>query len=126
MSIQLIACINNSAQIFKGYDNVLLYTLAHADRNQKQAFFRFHDFETILAGCSSFFEDQCICTEADTLYLRNEYLRKNYSLTVYEDYLITNTLEDNPFLEYLLRYERSWCVIDENRSVHWLGVLSKQ
>ena len=103
MSIQLIACINDSAKIFKGNDKVLLHTLANADRNQKQAFFRFHDFETILAGCSSFFEDQCICTEADTLYLRNEYLRKNYSLTVYEDLLITNTLDDNPFLEYLLR-----------------------
>lgn len=126
MSIQLIACINDSAEIFKGYDRVLLYTLSHADRNQKQVFFRFHDFETILAGCSSFFEDQCICTEADTLYLRNEYLRKNYSLTVYEDHLITNTLEDNPFLEYLMRYERCWCLIDEKQSVHWLGVLSKQ
>lgn len=126
MSIQLIACINDSAEIFKGYDRVLLYTLSHANRNQKQVFFRFHDFETILAGCSSFFEDQCICTEADTLYLRNEYLRKNYSLTVYEDHLITNTLEDNPFLEYLMRYERCWCLIDEKQSVHWLGVLSKQ
>ena len=126
MSIQLIACINDSAKIFMGNDKVLLHTLANADRNQKQAFFRFHDFETILAGCSSFFEDQCICTEADTLYLRNEYLRKNYSLTVYEDLLITNTLDDNPFLEYLLRYERLWCVIDENQGVHWLGVLSKR
>ena len=126
MSIQLIACINDSAKIFKGNDKVLLHTLANADRNQKQAIFRFHDFETILAGCSSFFEDQCICTEADTLYLRNEYLRKNYSLTVYEDLLITNTLDDNPFLEYLLRYERCWCVIDENQGVHWLGVLSKR
>ncbi len=126
MSIQLIACINDSAKIFMGNDKVLLHTLANADRNQKQAFFRFHDFETILAGCSSFFEDQCICTEADTLYLRNEYLRKNYSLTVYEDLLITNTFDDNPFLEYLLRYERCWCVIDENQGVHWLGVLSKR
>ena len=126
MSIQLIACINDSAKIFMGNDKVLWHALANADRNQKQAFFRFHDFETILAGCSSFFEDQCICTEADTLYLRNEYLRKNYSLTVYEDLLITNTFDDNPFLEYLLRYERCWCVIDENQGVHWLGVLSKR
>lgn len=121
MNHKLYACSESALDVFKGKESALIYLEEQGLDEQKAVFLFHHNYEKLVKSCLSYFEGENLCWEQQSIFLRNPLTSRNFSMMIHPYHIDVQSLDENPLVEYLLRYHRNWCSIDENNRVIWLG-----
>lgn len=108
------ACNENAVNTFYNKENALIHLLNKNDEQIKVFIQSFISHEMI-EKIQRYYSSEWI--EIDN----NQLSYKNNVITFYKYYIETNDINHNVLFEYLKRYHKIWCCIDENHKVIWIN-----
>lgn len=115
MIYQCFACNDEAVELFKGKEKAFLY-LIECSQRQKEVFLESHDLARLELLLQQSFDEAFIRNHVVQLKLDNG---KQSFLKINQDVIETNHLIQNPLFDFLRRYKRNWCCIDESYQVQW-------
>ena len=108
------ACNENSVHTFYKKEKALIH-LFNKENEQIEVFLHpFISYE-IIEKLLKFYSKEFIEIYENTIYY------KNHTLSFYRFYIETNDIHQNVLFDYMKRYHKTWCCIDENHKVIWIN-----
>lgn len=109
-----LACNENTVNTFHNKEKALIHLLKKSNEQIEvflQPFISHEMMEKIL----KYYTNEYIEILENTIYY------KDNTLTFHRFYLETNDIHHNVLFDYMKRYHKIWCCIDENDKVLWIN-----
>lgn len=108
------ACNENTVHTFYKKEKAFLH-LFNKNNEQKEVFiYPFVSYEMI-DKILRYYSDEFIEIYENTIYY------KNNTLSFHQYYIETNDIYNNVLFDYMKRYHKIWCCIDDNHKVIWIN-----
>lgn len=108
------ACNENTVDSFYKKEQALFHLLNKTDL-QKEVFLEFFICHELIEKILRYYSNDFL-----EIY-ENSIFYKDYILTFHKYFIETNDIYSNILFDYMKRYHKIWCCIDENNKVIWIN-----
>ena len=111
---QCFACDENTVNTFYDKEKAFIHLLTKSDK-QKEVFLQTFISYEMIDRILHYYSNEFIEIYENTIYF------KNLTLTIHKYFIETNDIDSNVLFDYMKRYHKIWCCIDENHKVIWIN-----
>ena len=114
MNYKCIACNELGFKHFYNKEKALIYLL-NLNNEQKDIFIYSLKDDELITKMIMNYKDTYLEIENNSIYYKDHYLN------IYSYYIETNHIECNLLFEYLKRFHKIWCCIDDENNIIWIN-----